>query len=110
MALLEAAASSLPAVVTDVGGNRDLVLDGETGYVVPPANSEALANAMTRLMELPDPEREKLGAFARRYCVENYRFQKIGDEWVRLYRDFMVRNALRPSQRAITDDYALKEK
>ncbi len=110
MALLEAAAAGLAAVVTDVGGNRDLVLDGETGYVVPPANSQALATAMTRLMELPDTERREIGAFARRHCVENYRFQKIGDEWVRLYRQFMSRNALRRSQRAVTDEFALREK
>jgi glycosyltransferase involved in cell wall biosynthesis len=92
MALLEATATGLPAVVTDVGGNRDLVLDGKTGYVVPPAKPRALAEAMTKLMEVPDNERQELGRSARRHCVANYRFQTVGEEWVRLYRHFMAAN------------------
>ncbi len=108
MALLEASAAGLGAVVTDVGGNRELVLDGETGYVVPPANSQALAHAMTMLMELPDPDRRELGALARRHCVEDYRFQKVGDEWVRLYRQLMARNAVRRSP-VIADGSALSK-
>jgi glycosyltransferase involved in cell wall biosynthesis len=109
MALLEAAASGLPAVVTDVGGNRDLVLDGQTGHVVPPANPQALATAITRLMELSLGERRALGNFARRHCVEHYRFEGIGEQWVRLYRSFMALNAAKsgPTMRrtcAVSED------
>lgn len=109
MALLEAAASALPAVVTDVGGNRDLVLDGQTGYVVPPANPQALANAISKLMDLPDAERRELGTFARSHCVDNYRFQTVGDEWVRLYRGFMIRNGTRPFGPEMREVRALSE-
>jgi len=93
MALLEAAATGLAAVVTDVGGNRDLVLDGQTGYVVPPGNPHALARAITRVMDLPDAERRELGSVARRHCVENYRFEMVGEQWVRLYRRLMAGKA-----------------
>ncbi len=109
MALLEAAATGLPTVVTDVGGNRDLVMDGTTGYVVPPADPRSLGGAMTRLMDLPEAERRELGLAARRHCVENYRFQNVGEEWVRLYRRYIDHNSPGQSQSAMTDECALNE-
>ena len=47
--ILEGMAAGLPMVVTDVGGNREAVLDGITGYVVPPHDPAALASAIDRL-------------------------------------------------------------
>ena len=49
MALLEAAASGLPAVATDAGGVREAILDGHTGFITPPRDPAALAEAMSRL-------------------------------------------------------------
>jgi glycosyltransferase involved in cell wall biosynthesis len=48
--LIEAALSGLPAVATDVGGNAEVVLDGVSGYVVPPARPDALAGALIDLL------------------------------------------------------------
>jgi glycosyltransferase involved in cell wall biosynthesis len=109
MALLEASSSGLPAVVTDVGGNRDLVNDGETGYVVQPANPVALADAMTRLMELPYAERRQIGIAARRRCLDRYRFEAVGEEWIRLYRQFMSVTTARQTRPAISTNCALNK-
>jgi glycosyltransferase involved in cell wall biosynthesis len=63
-ALLEAAASARPLVVTDVPGCRHFVRDGVEGFVVPPENADALANALERLARDPDLRR-RMGEAAR---------------------------------------------
>jgi glycosyltransferase involved in cell wall biosynthesis len=47
--ILEAMASGLPVLATDVGGNAELVVQGETGEIVPAANVEALAHGLLRM-------------------------------------------------------------
>jgi len=49
-AIMEAMASSLPCVATDVGGNSELVLDGETGYIVSPNDPGAAAQKVLYLI------------------------------------------------------------
>ncbi|HYL79884.1 MAG TPA: glycosyltransferase [Candidatus Acidoferrum sp.] len=49
--VLEAMACGLPVVATSVGGTLELVLDGETGLLVPPGDPAALADAMLKLLE-----------------------------------------------------------
>lgn len=62
---LEAAAAGKPIVATEMGGLRDIVVDGETGLVVPPENRTALGAAMQRL--IGDEElRRRLGEAARK--------------------------------------------
>jgi glycosyltransferase involved in cell wall biosynthesis len=63
LALIEAAATGRPVSAADVGGVSDIVLDGETGIVVPPDDAAALAAALVRLARDPDL-RKRLGAAA----------------------------------------------
>ena len=68
---LEAMASGKPLVATDIPGCREAVVDGQTGFLVPPHDPMALAEAMKRLIE--DPElRAKFGAAARLRAEQNF--------------------------------------
>jgi len=90
MVLLEAGAVGLPVVTTDVGGNREVVMDGQSGFLVPPKNPEALARAMLRLMDLPLEERLGMGECGRKYIEENYSLERVVDQWEALYRQLLT--------------------
>jgi glycosyltransferase involved in cell wall biosynthesis len=83
VALLEAAASGIPAVATDAGGVRETV----PALLVPPGNPEALAEAMNRLMSLPADERRALGRAARERALAEWDWKVITEHWVRLYEE-----------------------
>jgi glycosyltransferase involved in cell wall biosynthesis len=85
MVLLEAAASGLPCVATAVGGVAEAVVDGRTGYLVPPGDVDALSSAMTRLAALPQAERAVLSRAAREYAVERFDLRVVVAQWERLY-------------------------
>lgn len=84
-ALLEAAASRRPVIVTDVPGCRHFVRNGVEGLVVPPGDAEALANALERLV-LDAELRDKLGAAARHRVVNGYTEADIRAAVAQTYR------------------------
>ena len=96
-AALEAAASGLPVVLTDVGGARELVEDGITGLVVPRSDPAALAEALGCLFS--DPVRcMRMGRSGRRRTVESFAFGRMLDDWTTLlWQD----GAVTPPQRAL---------
>jgi glycosyltransferase involved in cell wall biosynthesis len=69
--ILEYMAASRPVVVTDVGGAREAVVEGETGFVVAPGDDEALGERVALL--LSDPERaRRMGERGRRVVEERF--------------------------------------
>jgi glycosyltransferase involved in cell wall biosynthesis len=85
VACLEAMAHGRPVVATDVGGLRDIVVDGETGLVVRPRDPRALRAALERL--LGDPAlRLRLGSAARRRAQERFSWDVVTDATVAAYR------------------------
>jgi glycosyltransferase involved in cell wall biosynthesis len=85
VACLEAMAHARPVVATDVGGLRDLVVDGETGVVVPPRDPAALRAALDRL--LADPAlRRRLGSAGRRRAQERFSWDVVTEATVAAYR------------------------
>ncbi len=88
MVLLEASASELPMVATDVGGNGEVVKDGVTGYLSRPANPEELAEKMNTMMSLSSQERQEMGHNAREYVLEKYDIDAIISRWESIYSEF----------------------
>ncbi|HEY8258004.1 MAG TPA: glycosyltransferase [Gemmatimonadales bacterium] len=94
MVLLEAAAAGLPIVATMVGGNLEVVSDGETGFLLPPGDSDALSEAMLRLMGVPEADRRAMGAKGRERVRAHYGLARVADRWEGLYRDVLARKGL----------------
>ena len=69
--ILEAMAHRLPVVSTDVAGIPEMVLDGDTGLVVPPSDHDALAAALARLAAQPGDARA-MGERGRRRVLEHF--------------------------------------
>lgn len=73
---VEAMLSGLPVVATDIRGSREEVVDGETGYLVPLGDIDALADALQRLAADPNLRR-RLGAAGRTRAIALYDESKI---------------------------------
>ena len=86
MVLLEAGASGLPVIATDVGGSRDAVLDGISGYLTPVADPSSTTRAMTRVMELAEDERRAMGRAGRDHIAARFEITAVADTWEGLYR------------------------
>jgi len=83
--LLEAAAMSLPVVATRVPGCLDVVEDGITGTLVPPQDSQRLAEAIRSYLK--DPElRRKHGTAARERVIREFRQEMI---WLATYEEYV---------------------
>ncbi|HZP05002.1 MAG TPA: glycosyltransferase [Terracidiphilus sp.] len=91
MAVLEAGACGLPAVMTDVPGSREAILDGETGMLAPPANPSGLASAMNAMMRLSFEERRAMGMRARQRVADQFSLTATLDRCDELYRSLFAR-------------------
>ncbi len=89
MVLLEAAATELPMIATDVGGNREIVLEGQDGYLVKSHDSDALADAMQKFSSLEIKKRQAMGKRGREHVTATYDLERVVDQWEALYFKWM---------------------
>ena len=84
LALVEASASALPIIATDVGGNAEIVADGVTGIVVPPTDRAALSAAMGR-MYADTAFRKQCGIEAREWALREGSVEAMCQAYETLY-------------------------
>lgn len=84
ISLLEAGACGLPSVVTDVGGNTEIIADGISGLVVPQGDENALVAALAR-MAGDAALRQQMGREARRIVESRYSLNAMVDGYMRVY-------------------------
>lgn len=80
----EAASAGLPVVASDLQGIKDALVNGRNGILVPPKDEQAFEKELTKLIESPQ-ERREFGANARTYTLREYGWDRIADEYVRVY-------------------------
>jgi len=83
--LLEAMACGLPIVATRVGGNIDLIRDGENGILVETENSNQLSEAMKKILQ-DKALAKKLGSEARKTVEQRFSLISIADRYLSLYQ------------------------
>ncbi len=93
--VLESCAAGLPVVATDVGGVREIVVDGVTGVVVAPGDVEALANGMYGLMTLGAEGLEKVSKAARTDVESRFSAAPVMAAWDGLFTSVLKRRRRR---------------
>ncbi|PPK85595.1 glycosyltransferase involved in cell wall biosynthesis [Neolewinella xylanilytica] len=87
--LLESMFLGRPTIMTDIGGNRGLGIDGETALIVPPRDEYALVEAIVRLVE-DSSLREQLGPAGAAFVSRHYRSEQSARDLDRAYRRLLV--------------------
>jgi sugar transferase (PEP-CTERM/EpsH1 system associated) len=82
--ILEAMASELPVVATRVGGADELVVDGETGFLVPSQSPSALAEAIDGLTTQP-ARRQEMASAARRRALDDFAIERMLQNYGEFY-------------------------
>jgi glycosyltransferase involved in cell wall biosynthesis len=80
-ALLEAMASGLCPVVTNIGGNRDVVVDGVNGRLVEPGDADQLSDVLAEVLGNPGL-RQRLSAAARDHVVSHHQLRDVADRYL----------------------------
>jgi glycosyltransferase involved in cell wall biosynthesis len=83
-AIMEAMTAGLPVVATDVGGNSELVINGQTGYLCPQNNARALAERVAVLLD-DKKTAEAMGHFGRKVMIDRFGIGKMVYETEKIY-------------------------
>ena len=86
---LEAMLTGKPVVTTRSGGPAEIVIHGETGFVVPVNDSTELANALIRLLEDPI-QREIMGERGRARALDRFGYRRYVREFERIFEDLAI--------------------
>ena len=87
-AVMEAMAAGVPVVATAVGGTKELIKSGETGYLVPPADPLALAERITFALE-NEGERMRIAASGRHFIDSEFGMRRMVESVEKLYNELM---------------------
>ena len=85
--VLEAMATGLPCVATDVSGSRELIRDGETGFLFQPGDATSLRHC---LLKTVGGAAERMGQAGRRMVEKNYSINALAEKYERLYEQLLA--------------------
>jgi glycosyltransferase involved in cell wall biosynthesis len=107
-AVLEAMAAGVPVVATDIAGNRDLVVHGQTGFLVPVGDRAGFARWTHRLLEDADLA-HRCGAAAAARVRDEFSVKKMIQRHVALYEELLGQSAPVPGRDRNSNDDGQKE-
>lgn len=92
VSLIEAQAAGIPIVTTEVGGVRDIVQDGKTGFVIPVDNQDLFIERLLELVE-NEKKREKMSQNGWVYVQEKFHYKTLAKNMDQLYRKLIDKKA-----------------
>ena len=87
--VIEAQAMARPVIAADLGGPRETVEEGVTGWRVPPGDADALAFALARVLAMPAQDRAAIGTAARKAVLAHYSTQAMQAATIAVYRELL---------------------
>jgi len=87
---LEAMASGVPVVISDIPGVREVIVEGDQGLLAEPMNSKDIAGKIRVLLENPELG-EKMGRKGRKRVVEKFTWEKVAEDIEEVYRSLFTR-------------------
>jgi len=87
--LIEAQALGRPVIASDHGGARETVIEGQTGWLVPPGDVEALSLALGKVLELDEESRTSLSDAAIKNVAENFSREKMCSQTLAVYDEVL---------------------
>jgi glycosyltransferase involved in cell wall biosynthesis len=87
--IIEAQAMERPVIASDLGAPRETVLEGETGWRVPPGDVPALAACLARVLAMHAQERARIGAQSRAMVLEHYTKRAMQQATMSVYRELL---------------------
>jgi glycosyltransferase involved in cell wall biosynthesis len=88
--IMEYMACEIPVICTDSGGNKELVLDGETGFVIPPGDVNALVDRLLFLKSDPDKACQ-MGKAGKRRMISLCSIEKMISDYEELYSSLLMK-------------------
>jgi glycosyltransferase involved in cell wall biosynthesis len=89
LVFIEAMAMEKIVVGAKSGALPEIVDDGENGYLIEPDDDRQLAELILDIFELDEKEKSAIGERARAKVVENFSTERMIDETIRIYREFV---------------------
>ena len=86
---IEAQAMGRPIIATDHGGAQETIVRNETGWLIPPNNSTALAEAIGQAIDLTQPQKEMLSYQSMEHIAHNFSLAKMADETLNVYAELL---------------------
>jgi glycosyltransferase involved in cell wall biosynthesis len=97
-----------PVVATDCNGSREIVLDGKTGFLVPPEDPVALADRIAYLLDHPD-EARTMGKAGRRHIEDHFSLRSMVESTVAIYEHAIERASYRGVDKRVSSPQRLTE-
>lgn len=85
----EASAMAKPVIASDHGGARETVLTNVSGFLVPPGDATAMAQALEKVIATPPHGRVNMGMAGRAHIIRNYSRDRMCEETIALYRSLI---------------------